>query len=194
MGAPRALVCLACRLPARACSEWIHGRALDASGDLDVAGATASAAFPTTSGAVQTAYPAGGSYAGFVAKVNPDGSQTAAVSAHDPGQPGHTYAFYSIALDGAGTVESVKTTAGKSTPVSATAVTPCDFGQSVASIGDGRSIVSQALRMARASDDLNADGWVNVVNGQIELNAVLGLSCRSNQDAGSPGSDDYVKW
>ncbi len=59
-----------------ACSEFGRALALDAAGNVYLTGGTASAAFPTTAGAAQPAFPSGpgfASFTGFVTKLRPDG-------------------------------------------------------------------------------------------------------------------------
>ena len=58
-----------------ACSEYAHAIVLDGSGNVYVAGTTASSAFPTTTGAFQATSPSGAGYAEFVSKLSPDGTQ-----------------------------------------------------------------------------------------------------------------------
>ena len=50
-------------------------------------------------------------------------------------------------------------------------------GDQVASIADVQKMINQALGESAAVNDLNQDGWVNVVDIQIVINAVLGLGC-----------------
>jgi hypothetical protein len=97
-------------------------------------------------------------------------------SATYPGQSGHSYSFYSIAVDGAGNSETPKTAAEAST--TDTAPNPCDV-QNIGSVTvvDVQSMISQALGAASPSNDLNGNGVVNVVDVQIVLNAALGMAC-----------------
>lgn len=50
-------------------------------------------------------------------------------------------------------------------------------GDQVPSITDVQKIINEALGEFAAVNDLNQDGWVNVVDIQIVINAVLGLGC-----------------
>jgi hypothetical protein len=84
-----------------ACSEYAHALALDpSSGSLYVAGATASASFPTTGGVVQGSYPGSNTYVGFVAKLSSDG--TAKLwSSYLGGNLGYTFPSW-LAIDNQG--------------------------------------------------------------------------------------------
>jgi hypothetical protein len=108
-------------------------------------------------------------------------NQATATTSNYPGQPGHTYAFYSIAKDGAGNFQAGKTVADSTTTVSTQASSTCDFSHNGATnVSDVQVIVNEALGTTPASDDLNGDGRVNVVDIQIEINAALGLGCIAN--------------
>jgi len=97
-------------------------------------------------------------------------------SATYPGQGGHSYSFYSIAVDGAGNSETPKTAAEATT--TDTAPNPCDVENTgTVTVADVQSMISQALGAASPSNDLNGDGMVNIVDVQIVLNAALGWAC-----------------
>jgi len=77
--------------------------AVDASGDVYVAGSTASYDFPVTTGAYETAFPDPGQYAGFVTKLNPSGSALI-YSTYFAGANTGVLTVYGIAVDGSGDV------------------------------------------------------------------------------------------
>ena len=77
--------------------------AVDASGDVYVAGSTASYDFPVTTGAYETAFPDPGQFAGFVTKLNPSGSALI-YSTYFAGANTGVLTIYGIAVDGAGDV------------------------------------------------------------------------------------------
>src|ERR1035438_5675029 len=84
-----------------ACSEYAHAVALDpSSGSLYVAGATASASFPTTGGVVQGSYPGSNTYVGFVAKLSSDGTEKL-WSSYLGGNLGYTFPSW-LAIDNQG--------------------------------------------------------------------------------------------
>jgi hypothetical protein len=54
----------------------------------------------------------------------------------------------------------------------------CDVNQyGSTTVADIQSLVSQALGLSQAANDLNGDGMVNVVDVQIALNDGIGLGC-----------------
>jgi hypothetical protein len=77
--------------------------AVDASGNVYVAGSTASNDFPVTSGAYETAFPDPGQFAGFVTKLNPSGSSLIYSTYFGGAYPG-ALTIYGIALDSSGDV------------------------------------------------------------------------------------------
>jgi hypothetical protein len=80
-----------------ACSEYAHALALDSSGNVYVAGATASATFPTTGSVVQASFPGSNSYAGFISKLSSDGTQEL-WSSYIGGNAGYTFPTW-LAID-----------------------------------------------------------------------------------------------
>ncbi|HUA61526.1 MAG TPA: hypothetical protein VML19_22385, partial [Verrucomicrobiae bacterium] len=94
------------------------------------------------------------------------------------GQLGNTYAFYSIATDGAGNVQAPKTSPDTTTTIPIPMVGPCDVDNyGTVTISDVQQIISEALGRAAAANDLNGDRIVNVVDMQIVANAALHLGC-----------------
>lgn len=77
--------------------------AVDASGDVYVAGSTASYDFPVTTGAYETAFPDPGQFAGFVTKLNPSGSALIYSTYFGGAYPG-VLTVYGIAVDASGDV------------------------------------------------------------------------------------------
>jgi hypothetical protein len=113
----------------------------------------------------------GGAYTPWQAAVT-------TTSAAYSGQPGHTYAFYSIATDGAGNVQAPKSSPDTTTMVSVQAVNPCDVGSyGSVTVGDVQQLINEALGLAAGVNDLNGDKVVNVVDVQIVTNAALKLGC-----------------
>jgi hypothetical protein len=53
-------------------------------------------------------------------------------------------------------------------------------GSGLPSVADVQAIVSQALGVQQAVNDLNGDGAVNIVDVQIEVNAALGKGCSAS--------------
>ena len=108
-----------------ACSEFGRAIALDASGNVYVTGGTASAAFPTTAGAVQPAFPSApgvASYTGFVSKLKADG--TALLwSTYFGGNGGNTFPAALVIDAGANAIWTTSVTGGGSNyPVTADAL------------------------------------------------------------------------
>ena len=83
-----------------ACSEYAHALALDSLGNVYIAGATASATFPTTGGVVQASFPGSNSYAGFISKLSSDGTQEL-WSSYIGGNAGYTFPTW-LAIDAQG--------------------------------------------------------------------------------------------
>ena len=77
--------------------------AVDASGDVYVAGSTGSNDFPVTAGAYETAFPDPGQFAGFVTKLNPSGSALI-YSTYFAGASTGVLTVYGIAVDASGDV------------------------------------------------------------------------------------------
>lgn len=77
--------------------------AVDASGDVYVAGSTASYDFPVTAGAYETSFPDPGQFAGFVTKLNPSGSSLI-YSTYFAGASTGVLTIFGIAVDGSGDV------------------------------------------------------------------------------------------
>jgi len=108
-------------------------------------------------------------------------TQTTATTASYAGNPGHTYGFYSIATDGAGNVQAGKTAADTATTVSTQAVSSCSLNQGgLPTLADVQHIIDEALGVKAAANDLNGDGVVNLVDIQMDVNAIRGLGCASN--------------
>lgn len=108
-----------------ACSEFGRAIAVDARGDVYVAGATGSAAFPTTAGALQAATPAGtgfASYASFIAKLRADGGALL-WSTYFGGNVGNTFVG-ALAFDGGSGAlwAAAVTSGGRNYPLSADAL------------------------------------------------------------------------
>ena len=57
-------------------------------------------------------------------------------------------------------------------------ISPCDInGDGTTTVAHVRKMTSEALGASAATDDLNRDGVVNVIDVQIVINATLGLGC-----------------
>jgi hypothetical protein len=101
-------------------------------------------------------------------------------SASFTGQAGTTYAFYSIATDGAGNVQAAKTVADTSTTIVG-GTGPggaCDVGNyGSVNVSDVQAEINQAIGITAPVNDLNGDKMVNVVDIQIVMNAALHLGC-----------------
>jgi hypothetical protein len=99
-------------------------------------------------------------------------------SAAYSGQIGHTYAFYSIATDGAGNIQAAKNSPDTTTTIPVPAVGACDVGNyGTVTIPDVQQAIDEALGAMQPTNDLNGDGTVNVVDVQIVMNAALNLGC-----------------
>lgn len=107
------------------CSEFGRALAVDASGDVFIAGGTGSAAFPTTAGALQRTLPTGGgfgAYSGFVTRLKGDGSAIV-WSTYFGGNSGSTFPGAPLAVDRSGSLWFVVSTGGGSNyPISADAL------------------------------------------------------------------------
>ncbi len=113
---------------ASACAEFSRSVALDAAGNVYLAGGTASATFPVTAGALQSSLPIGndfGSYSGFVSKLSPDG-RTLLWSTYFGGNVGSTFPGASlVAHAGTGSLwMTVVTGGGSNYPVTGDALQP----------------------------------------------------------------------
>jgi len=103
-----------------------------------------------------------------------------ATSASFTGQVGHTYGFFSIATDGAGNVQTAKTSADTTTTVigNSSGGGACDVDKlGSVTVTDVQQEINEALGVAGAANDLNGDLVVNVVDVQIVINAALHLGC-----------------
>jgi RHS repeat-associated protein len=126
--------------------------------------------------------PNGSGIAGYNIFVSIDGgpyatwmSGTTQTSAAYAGAIGHSYSFYSLAVNNVG---SVQTTAGPAQTTTLALPPACNIsGDAMASISDVQSIINQALGASAAVSDLNHDGTVNVTDVEIVVNAALGLGC-----------------
>ena len=58
----------------------------------------------------------------------------------------------------------------------------CSFGPSAgpAIVADLQSLINQALGTASLTNDLNNDGVVNVLDIEIEIDAILGMGCEAS--------------
>jgi RHS repeat-associated protein len=114
----------------------------------------------------------GGAYASWM-------SNSAQTSATYNGVAGHSYSFYSLAVNNVGTIQTAPGPAQttmvpqSATPPGACAVT----GDVTATVSDVQLMINQALGAAHPANDLNQDGIVNVIDVQIVLAAALGLGC-----------------
>jgi len=114
----------------------------------------------------------GGAYASWM-------SNSAQTSATYNGVAGHSYSFYSLAVNNVGTTQTAPGPAQttmvpqSATPPGACAVT----GDVTATVSDVQLMINQALGAAHPANDLNQDGIVNVIDVQIVLAAALGLGC-----------------
>lgn len=113
------------------CSEFGRAIGVDAAGNVYITGATASATFPTTTGAAQPTFPSSAgvaSYTGFVTKLNADGS-ILLWSTYLGGTGGNTFPA-ALVLDAAtNAVWTVSVTGGGSNyPVTGDAVQPTHGG------------------------------------------------------------------
>ena len=105
------------------------------------------------------------------------------------GQPGTTTLVTNIS--GAGSASLVSSTSSSPlTSWTAATVTynvfailyassTCD----VTNVADVQRVINEALGLASATDDLNQDGAVNVVDVQIEMNAAINLVCKASGNA-----------
>jgi len=101
-----------------------------------------------------------------------------ATSASYGGQLGHTYAFYSVATDGAGNVQAPKSSPDTTTTIPVQAVGACGVGgHGTVTVADVQQVINEALGAAAAVNDLNGDEVVNVVDVQIVINAALNMGC-----------------
>jgi chitodextrinase len=100
-----------------------------------------------------------------------------------------TLSVTTVTLVNFGTCSIQATQAGNNNWAAATPVTQsfhvirtlCDVTQDVSpGVDDVQVIISEALGMTTAVDDLNKDGVVNATDIQILINAVLGLGCSAN--------------
>ncbi len=127
----------------------------------------------------------GSGIATYTVFVSDDGGaytpwQTAvtATSASYSGQIGHTYAFYSIATDGAGNIQAGKTSPDTTTSVPVSQVGACDVGNyGTVTVADVQQLINESLGQLAGKDDLNSDGNVNVIDVQLVANAALNLGC-----------------
>jgi hypothetical protein len=92
---------------------------------------------------------------------------------------GHTYGFYSVAIDNAYNAEPDKTVADATIDVvQSGTLAPCDAnGDRVVAGVDVQATVNEALGNSVAKRDLNHDDAVDVVDLQIQMNAALNLGC-----------------
>ena len=115
----------------------------------------------------------GGAYAVWL-------SNTTQTSATFTGVAGHSYSFYSLAVNNVGTVQTapgpVQTTAIPQPTGGLCAVT----GDLTASVADVQMMVNEALGVAATHHDMNADGKVNVIDVQIVIEAALQMGCAAN--------------
>jgi len=103
-----------------------------------------------------------------------------ATSTSFTGLPQHTYAFYSIATDGAGNVQAAKTTPDTTTTMfgGVNLGAACDVKNlGTVTVVDLQQVINEALGSATPVNDLNGDNVVNVVDIQIVMNAALGNGC-----------------
>jgi hypothetical protein len=91
---------------------------------------------------------------------------------------GHSYSFYSMAVNNVGTIQSAPGPLQTTTVLELSGPGPCTVtGDANASVADVQSMVNQALGTATPVNDLNQDKIVNVIDVQIVMNAAKGLSC-----------------
>jgi RHS repeat-associated protein len=113
----------------------------------------------------------GGAYAVWM----PNTTQT---SATFTAIAGHTYSFYSLAVNNVGTIQTIPGPSQTTTVLQPSGPGPCTItGDANASVADVQSMINQALGAAKALNDLNHDGAVNVIDVQIVIDAVVGLGC-----------------
>lgn len=86
-----------------AANDTAKAIAVDSSGNVYVAGSTASYDFPVTGGAYETTFPDPGQFAGFVTKLNPSGTSLI-YSTYFAGANSGALTVYGIAVDASGDV------------------------------------------------------------------------------------------
>jgi hypothetical protein len=113
----------------------------------------------------------GGSYAAWMAS-------TTATSANYTAAAGHSYSFYSLAVNNVGTIQTSPGPSQTTAILQVSGPGPCTVTQDAyVSVADVQSMINQALGVASAVNDLNQDHVVNVVDVQIVMNGALGLGC-----------------